>query len=124
MNWKFTAPNVPVRFEQDEPFCAFFPTTRGTLDKIEPRIVSLSNSGADYDEYCAWVDARSQFLKDLPIENTAANKRGWEKAYFQGRHSDGRRGPQDHQTKLRLKPFVESVQGGAPRPVEEEEESE
>jgi hypothetical protein len=107
MNWKFTAPDVTVRFEEGEPYCAFFPVPRGTLDRIEPRIESIEAGGRDFDEYADWSDARGRFLKELNIEGTEAHERGWEKAYFQGRHPDGRRGPQDHQTKLRLKPFVE-----------------
>ena len=108
MNWKFTAPGVPVRFEQDEPFCAFFPIARG-LDRIEPRLASIEDGGADFDEYAAWSDQRATFLKDLPVADTEAHRRGWEKSYFQGRHPDGRRGPADHQTKLRLHPFVGSA---------------
>jgi hypothetical protein len=116
MNWKFTAPNVTVRFEQDEPYCAFFPMPRGTLDKIEPRLERIEHGGRELEEYAQWSEQRARFLKELPVENTEAHKRGWEKSYFQGRHPDGRRGPQDHQTKLRLKPFVGAVAGAAAPP--------
>lgn len=106
MNWKFTAPNVTVRFEEGEPYCAFFPIGRSALESIEPRIQRIERGGVAYEEYAEWSDARGKFLADLRIETTEAHKRGWEKSYFQGRHPDGRRGPSDHQTKLRLKPFV------------------
>ena len=105
MNWKFTAPGVTVRFDEDEPFCAFFPVTRGALEKIEPRLERMENAAPVLEEFAEWGEQRSHFLKELPVRGSEANERGWEKAYFQGRHPDGRRGPQDHQTKLRLKPF-------------------
>jgi hypothetical protein len=106
MNWKFTAPNVPVRFDEDEPYCAFFPVARGMLEKVEPRIGPMESAEAVREEFMVWGEQRSHFLKQLPVKGTEENERGWEKSYFQGRHPDGRRGPQDHQTKLRLKPFA------------------
>jgi hypothetical protein len=106
MNWKFTAPEVPVRFEQDEPICAFFPVARGALDRIEPSIEPIEHHREARDQYAAWAAARARFLQELPVMGTAANRRGWEKTYFQGRRPDGGMGPVDHQTKLRLKPFA------------------
>ena len=114
MNWKFTAPGVTVSFAQDEPYCAFFPVLRGALDRIEPRIEEIARSGSELDEYTAWAEQRAHFLKELKIVDTEAHKRGWEKSYFQGRHPDGRRGPADHQTKLRLKPFTVAGPGEKP----------
>ncbi len=105
MNWKFTAPGITVRFEQGEPFCALFPVARGALDKIEPRIERMEDAPEVHEEFVVWGEQRDRFLKQLPVKGSEANERGWEKAYFQGRQPDGRRGPQDHQTKLRLKPF-------------------
>ena len=36
MNWKFTRPQVKVRFEKGEPFCFFFPIEHGVLERCNP----------------------------------------------------------------------------------------
>ena len=41
MNWKFTRAQVPVRFEQGEPFCFLFPVKRGALETFRPEIKSI-----------------------------------------------------------------------------------
>jgi hypothetical protein len=105
MNWKFTAPGMRVRFEKDEPFCAFFPVARGALEEIQPEILSISDDSETYDSYVAWRDQRGRFIRDLPVEGTEANRAKWERSYFQGTRVDGAPGAPDHQTRLRLKPF-------------------
>jgi hypothetical protein len=106
MNWKFTAPGVRIRFEKDEPFCFFFPIPRGGLEDIQPEVKSIAVSGEDtYGGYSAWRESRSQFIDDLQIPDSDANKARWEKTYFQGARPDGKKGAPDHQTRIRLKPF-------------------
>jgi uncharacterized protein DUF6065 len=105
MNWIFTAPGT-VRFERDEPFCFFFPLARGNLNNMEPELLSVSDDRAVYDGYVSWRAERARFLRQLSIAGTEAHEAGWEKAYFQGRQTDNTKIP-DHQTKLRLKPFVD-----------------
>jgi hypothetical protein len=41
MNWRFTAPDITVRFDEGEPFCQFFPIVPNTIDGIEPEIHDL-----------------------------------------------------------------------------------
>lgn len=107
MNWKFTAPGIRVRFEKDEPFCHVFPIPRGNLDEIQPELTSLSNATPDdYYGYVAWRDSRTQFIDTLNTPGSAANKAGWERTYFQGNRADGKPGAPDHQTRIRLKPFI------------------
>ena len=36
MNWKFTRPNVTIRFEKDEPYCFFFPIRRDLVESCDP----------------------------------------------------------------------------------------
>ncbi len=105
MNWLFTAPGT-VRFERDEPFCFFFPVGRGALNAIEPELRSVADDRAIYDGYSEWRSERARFLRHLPIEGTEAHEAGWEKTYFQGIRPDKTK-VADHQTKLRLKPFVD-----------------
>ncbi len=107
MNWKFTAPGIKIRFEKDEPFCFFFPVPRGNLEDIQPEIKSISAADSDtYHAYAAWRDSRSKFIDTLQIPGSEANRAGWERTYFQGARPDGVRGPPDHQTRIRLKPFA------------------
>lgn len=107
MNWLFTAPGK-VTFEEGEPFCFFFPVPRGTLEPMQPRQEPLATREHRpmYDEYVAWRNQRAQFLVDLKVPGTEANKVGWEKTYFQGTRPNGTQGTPDHQTRLRLRPFT------------------
>jgi hypothetical protein len=106
MNWKFTAPGVRVRFEKDEPFCFFFPIARGGLEDIQPEVKSISHADRDtYDAYAHWRESRTKFIDDLQVAGTEANRAGWERTYFQGARTDGTKGPPDHQTRIRVKPF-------------------
>lgn len=105
MNWKFTAPGIPVRFEKDEPFCSFFPIRRGFADAVQPELKSIADDKPTYESYLAWREQRVRFIGDLQKPGTEANKERWQRDYFQGRRPDGSPGIADHQTKIRLKPF-------------------
>ena len=106
MNWKFTAPGIRVRFEKDEPFCFFFPIPRGNLDEIQPQIRSLGDADNDtFKGYTAFRDSRAQFIDTLQIPGSDASRAKWERTYFQGGRPDGLKGAEDHQTRIRLKPF-------------------
>ncbi|MCU0687754.1 MAG: DUF6065 family protein [Polyangiaceae bacterium] len=103
MNWLFTAPGT-VRFDRDEPFCFFFPVSRGGLNAMEPELRSVADDRATYEGYVAWRTQRADFLRELPIAGTEAHEAGWEKTYFQGVRPNKTK-VADHQTKLRLKAF-------------------
>jgi len=106
MNWKFTAPGIPVRFEIDEPFCFFFPVARGNLEQVEPELKSINDADREtYNGYNAWRESRSKFIGDLQKPGSDAVKAGWERTYFQGKRTDGAPGATDHQTRIRVKPF-------------------
>lgn len=73
---------------------------------IQPELKSISDGGNDtYTGYTAWRDSRSNFIDTLNVEGSDANKARWERTYFQGARADGVRGPADHQTRVRVKPF-------------------
>ena len=42
MNWIFTRPDTPVRFEKGEPYCHIFPMSCGALEGLEPKLEVLS----------------------------------------------------------------------------------
>jgi hypothetical protein len=44
MNWQITRADTTIAFEKDEPFCSFFPVTRGLVGQCEPVLKPL---GAD-----------------------------------------------------------------------------
>lgn len=105
MNWRFTAPNIPVVFEKDEPFAFLFPVPRGQVEAVEPDVRRIADEPDLQAAYQEWSEGRNKFLADLRVHGSDASKRGWQKNYFQGRAADGVPPVPDHQTKLKLKPF-------------------
>ncbi|QJE72579.1 hypothetical protein HHL28_05230 [Aerophototrophica crusticola] len=105
MNWLFTRPHHPVRFAKGEPFCFFFPLSRGLVEEMEPEVLPLDSAPELAAQYRAWSEGRADFLEELPREGSAARAEEWQKAYFRGRLPDGRPGCPDHRTKLSLNSF-------------------
>lgn len=105
MNWRFTAPDTPVVFEEGEPFAFLFPVPRGMVEAVEPEMKRLDDEPVLEAAYRDWAQGRNQFLADLPKKGTEANRQGWQKTYFQGRAAEGATPVPDHQTKLRVRPF-------------------
>jgi hypothetical protein len=72
MNWKFTRPDTPIRFESGEPFCTLFPVTAGLVDACQPVRRPLSDNKELRASYWNWrsdrgmvkdsADPRSRFL--------------------------------------------------------------
>ncbi|ARS69176.1 hypothetical protein CN120_04660 [Sinorhizobium meliloti] len=56
-------------------------------------------------EYKAWSDSRNSFNKGLNDPNSDAVREKWQKSYFRGVCPAGRNGPEDHRSRLKLKPF-------------------
>jgi hypothetical protein len=115
MNWMFTRPHTPVRFEKDEPICHFFPFRRGTLERIEPHTVALSQAPDTERRYKQWSQSRLAFNADLEVPGSQAVHERWQKNYFRGQRPDGvASGAEDHRSKLRLKPFTPVDQPSTP----------
>lgn len=104
MNWRFTRPGAVVRFEKDEPFCHIFPVPHAYLEDVQPEMQEIADAPDIQEEYEAWSRGRSTFLADLQEQKEEALKLGWEKTYFRGLTSEGRK-HEAHRTKLGLKPF-------------------
>lgn len=105
MNWMFTRPNWTVRFEKGEPICFFFPVPRGLVEAMEPEFMPIESDPPTQADHKAWVNARNQFLEELPIAGSKAQEQSWQKAYFRGNRPDGTPGHPEHQTKLAVRPF-------------------
>jgi uncharacterized protein DUF6065 len=106
MNWKLLQPNVPVTFVVDEPICMLVPLRRGELEAFRPEIRALDRSSEMVRQHDQWAHGRAQFLSDLTVTGSVAQRRGWEKDYFQGR-SPGEATAREHQFKLELKEFAD-----------------
>jgi len=105
MNWLFTRPNHPVRFEKGEPFCAFYPMPRGMTESFQPEIRSMDEEPDTREQFEAWSQARRTFNLDLLEPESDARKNKWQKDYYRGYRPDGREGLAEHQTKVRPRPF-------------------
>ena len=107
MNWIFTRQDTPVRFEKGEPICHMFPVKRGELEEIEPELGALSDNPALKAQHEAWSQGRRGFNAALKQPGSEAQAERWQKLYYRGLGPGGdTSGPDDHRTRLRLKPFT------------------
>ena len=104
MNWKFTAPNVPVVFEAGEPLCQIVPQRRGDLESFEPRIRTLS--GEALTRLKRWTAVRAMNRLPEPSEEQVKERKEWTGAYARGRYPDKPKRFEEHQTRLRLRELV------------------
>jgi hypothetical protein len=105
MNWRFTRPGVPVRFEEGEPFCHFFPVLSGALESVEPVLCDLDDEPELAGQYRAWKRSRDQWCADLHTEGSVAHAQGWQRFYHRGVLESGEAGGGEHRTRMRLCPF-------------------
>jgi hypothetical protein len=110
MNWKLLQPNVPVTFTVGEPICMLVPQRRGELEAFRPEIRALDRSSDMARQHDQWAQGRAQFLTKLAIAGSDAQRRGWEKDYFQG-HAPGDANVPQHQVKLELTEFADRTDG-------------
>jgi hypothetical protein len=108
MNWRFTRPGVWVRFEENEPFCFFFPVPRGGLDKIKPKLKPMEDNPVLLATYRAWAKARADFQQWVRENKPTKSADQWQKLYYRGLDPEGKPGPPDHESKLRLPAFEQT----------------
>ena len=113
MNWQLLAPGV-TRFEEDEPFCFFFPVAKRALSDTELHIYRLSDDSELERRHNQFRDTRTAFMERIKAGDPDAIKEAWQRHYFVGRHPDGVLAP-EHLNKLRLK---EPVDKRPPRPTQ------
>lgn len=106
MNWRFTRPNQWVRFEEDEPFCFFFPVERGVLDRVVPELRPIADDSALATAFADWSRSRDAFHEHVRRTSPQAPADKWQKLYYRGLQPDGTLGASDHQAKLRVRPFA------------------
>lgn len=108
MNWRFTRPRQPLRFEAMEPFCFVFPVERGAIQAFRPRFEPLDQDPATQERFLAWSHARDDFHAGMTSEMPASSAQRWQKHYYRGTDVSGAALIDDHVTKLRLAPFDRS----------------
>ena len=106
MNWIFTRAKNTVSFAAGEPIAHVFPVQRGALDAVEPEIRPLYSDKKRFEQYETWRNSRAGFIDALSQHDEDAVKAKWQKGYFRGVKPGGEAGASDHQTKLRVRPFV------------------
>lgn len=111
MNWRFTRPGVPIRFEEGEPFCHFFPVSAAVLESVEPRVCDLDDEPELAVQYREWKDSRDRWVEDLQVEGTVAHAQGWQRFYHRGELHTGERAPVEHRTRMKLCPFHAAAPG-------------
>ena len=104
MNWRFTRPGQAIRFEENEPFCFFFPVERDLVEAVRPRIARLDEAPELKRQFEAWSRSRDSFQAEIAAHPPQAPAETWQKAYYRGVDADGRSAP-DHRTKVRLPEF-------------------
>jgi hypothetical protein len=104
MNWQLTRRNIPVIFEKGEPIAMLVPQRRYELESFYPVERELDTDPDVSRQFRLWRQTRTDFLQNLKIGGTEANRRGWQKDYIQGRQPDGWEVP-EHQTKIDLQDF-------------------
>ncbi len=101
MNWKLTAPGIPVRFDQGEPILQAIPIGVNIGDQLESanvRYMKLAEDREVFDAYHKWHVARSKFHELKRTGEVGQND--WQKDYFQGKDIFGREVASGHKTKL------------------------
>ncbi len=116
MNWRFTRPGQPVRFEAMEPFCFLFPVQRGSVEAFEPAFAPLEADPATAARFRAWSEARDEFHARMQREPPKTPSDRWQKHYYRGVDVSGESLVPDHRSKLRLKAFDRTAAPNVPVP--------
>lgn len=110
MNWHFTRPNHPVRFEPYEPICFLTLIDDAPLEATQPILRYMSEEPALLRQYESWRASRTDFNAKLDARDEGAIKAGWQRHYFRGeRDDDPSIKAVRHVTKRRLKELVRVI---------------
>ncbi len=112
MNWKFTRPDMEVAFSKGEPVCNLFPIQRGFIDSFEPEFRQLKDDPESEQTYREWSKTRSKIIKSLEptvseLRVVMDNREVWRGNYLRGESPDYQQVTDEHQVKLKLKPFTD-----------------
>jgi hypothetical protein len=106
MNWRFTRANHWIRFEENEPFCFFFPVERDLIERVRPSIRSLDEVPELKESFQTWSASRDAFQKWVAETRPTAPADKWQKLYYRGLCPNGEEGAADHRAKLRTPAFI------------------
>jgi hypothetical protein len=101
MNWKFTAPRVPVRFEVGEPLFQAIPLASNLCADLENSSVTYMKLGDDPDvdkSYRDWSNSRREFHAQKARGEVKPD--GWQKDYFTGKDAPEQEA-EHHRTKIK-----------------------
>lgn len=108
MNWKLTRQLMPVRFEVGEPICMIVPQRRAELEEFAPELRRIESDEDLQRKHALFLRERDAAKHAEQIARVAAGDRvEWQGDYTRGRHRDGEAGAPDHQTRRRLRSFVQ-----------------
>lgn len=105
MNWRFTRPNHPIRFEAGEPIAFVFPVMRKLVDACEPVIKSIDDAPELKQQFEQWSRSRDQFQLEMAQSPHRSPSDKWQKFYYRGLCPNGAVGSEDHRSKLRVPEF-------------------
>lgn len=101
MNWKFTAANVPIRFNVGEPLFQVIPigtNVCGDLERASVRYMKLADDPEVAKAFTEWSEGRREFHEQKTRGETKVD--GWQKDYFVGRGASGREAAPAHMTRV------------------------
>lgn len=114
MNWRFTRPHTPVRFEAMEPFCFLFPVERAAIEAFEPRFEPFAADPELARRFAEWSASRDAFHQRMREQPPTVPADRWQKHYYRGVDASGEALTTDHRAKLRLSPFDRAAAPQAP----------
>ncbi len=109
MNWRFTRANHWIRFEENEPFCHFFPVQRQMVETVSPVFRSISDEPSLKDQFDAWSASRDAFHVQMRENPPSRPADKWQKLYYRGINPSGAAVIDDHQSKINVLPFTEQA---------------
>ncbi len=89
------------------------PQRRGELEAFRPVLHTLESEPDIQNQYLQWAESRKEFLDSLEVPHPGNEKDRWQKHYFRGT-SPGGFNAFEHQVKLKLRRFEESITESVP----------
>jgi hypothetical protein len=99
---------MPVRFEVDEPICMIVPQRRGELECFAPELRHIDSDEELRRKHDVFIRSRDELGQvQAATDTNAAPRLPWQGDYTRGTHTDGEVGSQEHQTRRRLRSFID-----------------
>ena len=114
MNWQVLRPHFPVRFSAGEPILQVIPLAGDlctALQSSELTVRRVSDDPVVLREYEAWSASRRVFNQARKDGEVAGDR--WQKHYFQGTDTSGRRPASSHHTRI-VPPPIRDVRSDRP----------